>query len=63
MPHPDDCLLLCEGIKRVRAEDYPGKLEDEVALYKTLLTLCRSPELLLRVGERRSRLAGRWRSV
>lgn len=48
---PDDLLELVEGIRIAQADNYPGHLRDEVQLYRILIKLYRSPEILLRLSK------------
>ncbi|KAK3279946.1 hypothetical protein CYMTET_12194 [Cymbomonas tetramitiformis] len=51
-----DLLEVCEGIHTLRAQDYPGRLKDEVKLYQTLIKMTRSPETLIRITRTREQL-------
>ena len=56
MKQPDELLALCNGIYTLRTERYQGHRRDEVRLYRTLVNLLRSPELILKITKLRLEL-------
>lgn len=53
LPDCTDLLEVCEGIHAAERARYPSHLIDEMNLYRILMRLLRSPELLLRVTKRK----------
>lgn len=53
LPDATELLELCEGIRVTQAARYPGHLVDESRLWRVLISLMRSPEILFRITRKR----------
>lgn len=49
MPDCTELLELCEGVRTAQNARYPGHLVDEMHLYRILIRLMRSPEILIHI--------------